>query len=81
MSILSHSNDSVRYRRDVGDILINASVFRNNFGRFQTDLYNPSYYVIRDDMIIYFVNDIIERLSSLSSEQVHGWEVNNVPPL
>ncbi|KAF9073098.1 ARM repeat-containing protein [Rhodocollybia butyracea] len=46
----------VVYRRDVGDILINA------------------FYVIRDDMIIYFVNDITERLTSRSPEQLQGWE-------
>ncbi|KIK52851.1 hypothetical protein GYMLUDRAFT_179628 [Collybiopsis luxurians FD-317 M1] len=44
------------YRRDVGDILINA------------------YYVIRDDMVVYFVNDVVERLASRSPEQPQGWE-------
>ncbi|KAF5368680.1 hypothetical protein D9757_010224 [Collybiopsis confluens] len=44
------------YRRDVGDILINA------------------YYVIRDDMVVYFVNDVVERLASRSPEQLQGWE-------
>ncbi|KAJ4473110.1 armadillo-type protein [Lentinula aciculospora] len=46
----------VVYRRDVGDILINA------------------YYIIRDDMVIYFVNDVVDRLASRSKEKTQGWE-------
>ncbi|KAJ3868242.1 armadillo-type protein [Lentinula novae-zelandiae] len=46
----------VVYRRDVGDILINA------------------YYIIRDDMVVYFVNDVVDRLASRLREQTQGWE-------
>ncbi|KZT68569.1 ARM repeat-containing protein [Daedalea quercina L-15889] len=42
------------YRRDVGDILINA------------------YYILRDDVLAYYVTDILQRLSSRSPSD--GWE-------
>ncbi|KAK7463063.1 hypothetical protein VKT23_007649 [Stygiomarasmius scandens] len=44
------------YRRDVGDILINA------------------YYVIRDDMIDFFINDVAARLAARQPGQQGGWE-------
>ena len=43
-----------RYRRDVGDTLINA------------------YYVLRDDMLAYYVDDALDRLSRPAVE----WEVS-----
>ncbi|KAJ3726691.1 armadillo-type protein [Lentinula raphanica] len=46
----------IRYRRDVGDILINA------------------YYIIREDMIVYLVNDFMDRLRSRSGDSAQGWE-------
>ncbi|THV01907.1 ARM repeat-containing protein [Dendrothele bispora CBS 962.96] len=44
------------YRRDVGDILINA------------------YYVIRDDMIQFFIDDAAARLAARQPGQQGGWE-------
>ncbi|KAJ3980905.1 armadillo-type protein [Lentinula detonsa] len=46
----------VVYRRDVGDILINA------------------YYIIRDDMVVYLINDFVDRLASRSRDPTQGWE-------
>lgn len=47
----------IRYRRDVGDTLINA------------------FYVLRDDMLGYYVSDIVERLSAHIGGQ--EWEVRH----
>ena len=37
-------------------------------------LKSTRYYVLREDMMSYLVNDIVERLSK--GEEAHGWEVS-----
>ena len=68
---------NVRYRRDVGDTLINAYAV-SPFVRFFCSIVPYSYYVLRDDMLSFYVNDIMQ---GLSARQAHEeWNVSSALP-
>jgi hypothetical protein len=57
----------------VGDTLINAYVGSFFVHICYIDTRYLSYYVLRNDMLAYFVNDIIERLAT--RQESDGWQV------
>ena len=63
-----------RYRRDVGDTLINAYVLiRYLYACFK--VIKSSYYVLRDDMLAYYLRDLTTLLRNKEGE---GWEVGTI---
>ena len=63
------------YRRDVGDTLINAYVCTRELFAADNTYRNPRYYILKDDMLAYYVNDILQRLSA--RQEHDGWEVRS----
>ena len=65
----------VRYRRDAGDTLIKAYVCTRELFAADNTYRNPRYYILKDDMLAYYVNDILQRLSA--RQEHDGWEVRS----
>lgn len=61
----------------MGDTLINAYVSSFSLNPFKEHIYLFSrYYVLREDMLGYYVNDLVERLNAKREED--GWQVSSI---
>lgn len=66
-----------RYRRDVGDTLINAYVLIQRLNVcFKVIVFR--YYVLRDDMLAYYLSDLTALLQNKKGGE--GWEVCTINP-